>query len=38
MRQIDLQFVKDTLLELDPTWEGSEPDESYQTALVVVSR
>ena len=37
MRQIDLQFVKDTLLELDPTWEGSEPDESYQTALVLVS-
>jgi hypothetical protein len=37
MRQIDLQFIKETLLELDPTWEGSEPAESYQTALVLVS-
>ena len=38
MKAIDLEFVKATLLELDPSLEGSEEEgESYNTALVLVS-
>jgi hypothetical protein len=37
MKSIDLQFVKDTLLDLDPSLDGSETDEMYNTALVVLS-
>lgn len=37
MNSIDLQFVKDTLLDLDPSLDGSETDEVYNTALVVLS-
>jgi len=37
VKQIDLQFVKDTLSELDPRLEGGTPDDFYLTALVLVS-
>ena len=37
MKQKDLQFVKDTLLELDPGMDGSEQNKYYLTALVAVS-
>ena len=37
MKSIDLQFVMDTLLELDPSLNGSEPGQTYNTALVVLS-
>jgi len=37
VKQIDLQFVKDTLSELDPSLEGGTPDDFYLTALVLVS-
>jgi hypothetical protein len=37
VKAIDLEFVKATLLELDPSLEGSEEDESYNTALVLLS-
>jgi hypothetical protein len=37
LKNLDLQFVKDTLSELDPSLDGSEQSESYMTALVLVS-
>ena len=37
MKLIDLQFVKDTLSELDVSLDGSEQNESYRTGLVAVS-
>jgi hypothetical protein len=37
MNQINLQFVKDTLSELDLGAEGGTPDDFYLTALVVFS-
>jgi hypothetical protein len=37
MKSIDLQFVKDTLLDLDPSLADSAPDRTYNTALVVLS-
>ena len=37
MKRKDLQFVKDTLLELDPSLDCSEENEFYLTALVAVS-
>lgn len=37
MKTIDLQFVKDSLAELDPNLDGEQPDDVYRTALVVLS-
>lgn len=37
MKSINLQFVKERLLEIDPSLEGREGDESYKTALVLLS-
>ena len=37
MKAIDLQFVKDSLAELDPSLDGKQPDDAYRTALVLVS-
>ena len=34
---LDLQFVKDSLAELDLSLDGKQSDDAYQTALVVVS-
>lgn len=37
MKTMDLQSVKDSLAELGLSLDGKQPDETYQTALVVVS-
>jgi len=37
VKEIDLQFVKDALSELDPSLNDSEETEAYRTALVVVA-
>ena len=37
MKTMDLQFVKDSLAELDLSPGGKQPDDAYRTALVVVS-
>lgn len=33
----DLKFVRETLLELDPTLRGREEEEAYQAALILLS-
>lgn len=37
MKSNKLKFVKDTLLEMDPSLRDTEPDDSYDTALVLLS-
>jgi hypothetical protein len=37
MKRIDLKFLKETLLELDPSIEGTKEGESYKTALVLLA-
>jgi len=37
VKRIDLKFLKETLLELDPRLEGTEEDNSYRTALVLLA-
>jgi hypothetical protein len=37
MTTICLEFVKETLLEIDPSLNGAEETESYKTALVLLS-
>ena len=34
---VDLKFVKEALLEIDPDLEGNEEDSTYQTALVLMA-
>jgi hypothetical protein len=37
VKPVNLEFIKAALTELDPTLEDSQQDDSYRTALVLVS-
>jgi hypothetical protein len=37
VKRIDKNFLKETLLELEPKLEGAEEDDSYKTALVLLA-
>jgi hypothetical protein len=37
VKRISLEFIKETLTELDPTFEHTEEDDYYRTALVLLS-
>jgi hypothetical protein len=37
VKSVDLEFLKETLIELDPRLEGIEEDDSYRTALVLLA-
>jgi hypothetical protein len=37
VKATDLKLVKETLLQLDPSLAGTEEDESYKTALLLLS-
>ena len=37
MKAIDLQYVKDILLELDPTLKNCEASDTYNTAIVLLA-
>jgi hypothetical protein len=37
VKSIDLQYVKDTLLELDPTLKNCEASDTYNTTIVLLA-
>jgi hypothetical protein len=37
VKATDLRFVRETMLQLDPSLAGTEEDESYKTTLVLLS-
>jgi len=37
MERVDLNFLRTTLIEIDPTLEGCQEDESFKTALVLLA-
>jgi hypothetical protein len=37
VKDVNLEFIKGALTELDPTLEDGAEDDSYRTALVLVS-